>query len=92
MLMRGMLAHRLPAIGFVECARAGCMLAYGVDFPDLWHNAAAFVDRILESADPPELPVEQAAKFELVVNRATARALGVPIPRPILVRASETLE
>lgn len=86
------LEHRLPAIGSTECARSGCLLAYGADFPDLWHKAASFTDRILRGTKPADLPVQQAAKFDLVVNQKAARALGVTPPRSLLLRATETIE
>jgi putative ABC transport system substrate-binding protein len=72
--------YRLPTIGFVEYARAGGLLALGVDFPDLWRRAAGTVDRILKGAKPADIPIEQATKFELMVNMKTARSLGLTIP------------
>ena len=66
----------LPVIGFVEIADAGGLLAYGVDFPELWGRAASFVDKILRGAKPADLPVEQPVKFEVVVNLKTAKGPG----------------
>ena len=82
---------RLPTIGFVEYAKAGGLLAFGVNFPDLWRRAAGFVDKILRGAKPGDLPVEQPTRFEVIVNLKTAKALGVTIPQAILVRADEVI-
>lgn len=84
-------AERLPAIGFAEYAHAGGLLGYGVDFTLLWHRAAHFVDRILRGAKPGDLPVEQPARYELVVNLDAARALGITIPDALRVRADTVI-
>jgi putative ABC transport system substrate-binding protein len=84
--------YRLPTIGFVEYARAGGLLALGVDFPDLWRRAAGTVDRILKGAKPADIPIEQATKFELIVNMKTARSLGLTIPATVLFRAHHLIE
>ena len=84
--------HQLPTIGFVEYARAGGLLAFGANFPDLWRRAAVFVDKILKGAKPADLPVEQATKFEMVINLKTAKALGLTIPRSLLQRADQVIE
>ncbi|HSC63369.1 MAG TPA: ABC transporter substrate-binding protein [Caldimonas sp.] len=85
-------AHRLPAVYtsrlFVE---DGGFMAYGANLGDLLRRAAGYVDRILKGARPSELPVEQATKFELVIHRGTARALGVTIPRPVLLTADDVI-
>jgi putative ABC transport system substrate-binding protein len=83
---------RLPAIGFREFVEGGGLMAYAVDFPAIWRRAAIFVDKILKGAKPADLPVEQATKFELVVNLKTAKALGITIPPSILARADEVIE
>ncbi len=85
-------AHQLPTIGFVEYARAGGLLAFGVNFPDLWRRAAGLVDKILRGARPADLPVERAMKFELLINLRTAKALGLTIPPALLVRADQIIE
>ena len=83
---------RLPVIGSVEIADAGGLLAYGVNFPELWGRAASFVDKILRGAKPADLPVEQAMRFEIVVNLNTAKALGVTIPIPVRLRADRLID
>jgi putative ABC transport system substrate-binding protein len=75
-----------------EHAKAGGLLSYGPDRPELYRRAAAYIDKILKGASPAELPVEQASKFELVVNLRTARALGIEIPPSVLLRADEVIE
>lgn len=85
--------HRLPAIYLTrEFAEAGGLMSYGPNVADLWRRAADFVDKILKGAKPADLPVDQPTKFELVINRKTAKALGLTIPPSLLVRADEILE
>jgi len=83
---------RLPAVypdrDFVE---AGGLIAYGVNYPDMYFRFAGFVDKIFKGAKPAELPVEQPTKFELVVNLKSAKALGLSIPQSILLRADEVI-
>jgi putative tryptophan/tyrosine transport system substrate-binding protein len=78
-----------PAREFVE---AGGLIAYAVNYPDLYFRFASFVDKIFRGAKPSELPVEQPTKFELVINPKTAKTLGVTIPPTLLVRADELIE
>jgi putative ABC transport system substrate-binding protein len=73
-------------------ARDGGLLSYGVDQIDLFRRAASYVDRILRGAKPAELPVQLPTRFEMVVNRKTATALGLAIPPSILLRADEVIE
>ena len=84
--------HRIAAIGFKEVAEGGGLIGYGADIPTMWRRAATFVDKILKGARPGELPVEQAAKFDLIVNKKTANALGVKFPNSILVQATKVIE
>jgi putative ABC transport system substrate-binding protein len=84
--------HRLPSVGFREYADAGGLLAYGVNFPDVWRRAAGFADRIFKGARPSDLPVEQAGKFDTVVNLRTAKALRLTIHPKVLLRAETVIE
>jgi len=87
------LAHRLPATSMVRAfADAGGSIAYGPDFTSTVERLAILVSKILGGADPAELPVERPTKFHLVVNLKTAKALGITIPRSILLRADEVIE
>ena len=67
-------------------------MSYGYDIFANFRRAASYVDRILKGANPAELPVEQAARYELVVNLKTARELGLTIPPSILLRADDVIE
>ena len=88
-----MAANRLPAIySNRETVEAGGLIAYSTNFDDLLRQAAGYVDKILKGASPGELPVQQAATFELLVNLATAKTLGLTIPPVILARADEVVE
>jgi putative ABC transport system substrate-binding protein len=88
-----MAQHRLPAIyPFREFAEVGGLIAYSTNFDDLFRQAADYVDRILRGASPGELPVQQAATFELVINQRAAAALGLAIPPMLLARADEVIE
>jgi putative ABC transport system substrate-binding protein len=84
--------NRLPMIGEKPAAEAGALMAYAVDRYDLWFRTAFLVDKILKGTQPADLPIDQAAKFELVINLKTAKALGLEVPTSILLRATEVIE
>jgi putative ABC transport system substrate-binding protein len=86
------LQNRLPMIGEKPAVEAGALMAYGPDRYDLWFRTAFFVDKILKGTQPADLPIDQAAKFELIINLKTAKALGLTIPLPLLARADELIE
>jgi putative ABC transport system substrate-binding protein len=88
-----MALNRLPAIyPFREFAEVGGLIAYATNFDELFRQAADYVDKILNGTKPGDLPVQQAAKFELVINLRTANALGLPVPPVLLSRADEVIE
>jgi len=85
--------HRLPAIYLhTEHVHAGGLMAYGPNYHDLFRRAASYVDRVLKGTKPADLPVERSAKFELVINLKTAKALGLTIPPSLLLRADQVIE
>jgi putative tryptophan/tyrosine transport system substrate-binding protein len=86
------LQQRLPSCGWTDFAIDGGLMAFGVNFPDMFRRAAKFVDKILKGAKPSELPVERSTKFETIVNLKTAKALGLTVPQSILLRADEVIE
>ena len=84
--------QRLPAIYPArEYVEAGGLMSYGANFPDLYRRVAAYVEKILRGARPGDLPVEQPTRFELTLNLKTARALGLPIPQSVLIRADQVI-
>jgi putative ABC transport system substrate-binding protein len=85
-------AHRLASAGNKEFAEAGGLIGYGVNFYEIFRRAAYFVDKLLKGERPGELPVEQSARFDLLVNLSTAKALGITIPQSLLVRADEVIQ
>jgi putative ABC transport system substrate-binding protein len=86
------LQQRLPSIGWPDYALAGGLMAYGIDFVDLFRRAATLVDKILKGAKPADLPVERATRFHTIVNLKTAKALGLEVPPTMLARADEVIE
>jgi putative ABC transport system substrate-binding protein len=86
------LRHRLPSVGPLELAASGGLIAYGVDFSQQFRRAAVFVDKIIKGEKPGDIPIERANKFTTVVNIKTAKALGIEMPTPILLRADEVIE
>ena len=85
--------NNVPAVySYSYFARDGGLLSYGVDQLDTLRHAATYVDRILRGEKPGDLPVQFPTKFEMVVNRKTATALGLAIPPSILLRATEVVE
>ena len=85
--------YRLPAIypqdEFVE---AGGLMSYGADFNDLYRRAAVYVDKILKGAKPADLPVQQATKFEFVINLKAAKQIGLTVPPDVLARANKVIK
>ncbi len=87
------LRHRIPSMHFsADYVRAGGLVSYGTDLVAQFRRSAYFIARILNGAKPAELPVEQPARFEMAVNLATARSLGLNIPPSLLLRADEVIQ
>jgi putative tryptophan/tyrosine transport system substrate-binding protein len=85
-------SKRIPAVGYAAYADAGGLLAYGANREALYGRTGYFLDRIFKGAKPAEMPIEQAAKFDLVVNVKAARALGVAVPQLLLLRADRVID
>jgi ABC-type uncharacterized transport system substrate-binding protein len=86
-------SHRLPAIyPFRVFPMNGGLISYGLDFPELYQQAAVYVDRVLRGTKPAQLPVQAPTKFELVINLRAAKALGLTVPPNLLARADEVME
>ena len=85
--------HRLPAIySQKEYVEAGGLMSYGTDYADLYRRAAVYVDKILKGAKPGDLPVQQATKFEFVINLKAAKQIGITIPVRVLERANQVIK
>jgi putative tryptophan/tyrosine transport system substrate-binding protein len=88
-----MVEHRIPSISaYHECAVAGGLMAYMTSYYDIFRREATFIDKIFKGAKPGDLPVEQATKFEFVINLKTAKALGLDVPPSLLVHANRLIE
>ena len=85
--------HRLPSMSTqAQWVEVGGLISYAPSLPDLYRRAATYVDKILKGAKPADLPIEQPTKFELVINLKTAKALGLTMPRSLMLRADEVIE
>jgi putative ABC transport system substrate-binding protein len=80
---------RLLSIGAEDVPRAGGIIGYGVDFVAVFRRAGFFVDKILKGTKPADLPIERVSKFQFILNRKAAKALGFELPQSILLRADE---
>lgn len=84
---------RLPAIYFLRLfCDVGGLVSYGVNLNKIYAGAASYVDRILRGANPADLPVQAPTEFEFIINRNTARVLGLELPESLLARADEVIE
>jgi putative ABC transport system substrate-binding protein len=87
------ITNRLPAMNaYRELVEAGGLISFGPSYAVMHRQAATYVDKILKGAKPADMPVEQPAKFELVINLKSARALGITIPQSVLARADEVIQ
>ena len=85
--------YRLPAIYFQkEFVDEGGLMSYGADFDDLFRGAAVYVDKILKGAKPADLPVQQATKFEFVINLKAAKQIGLTLSPDFLARANQVIK
>jgi putative ABC transport system substrate-binding protein len=93
LLAKHMVEHRLPSIfAYHQGAVAGGLMAYMTSYYDIFRREATFIHKIFKGAKPGDLPVEQATKFEFVINLKTAKALGLEVPSSLLARANRLIE
>ncbi len=87
------LANRVPTLATNRSlAEAGGLMSYGQDLVEHYRRAAAYVDKLLKGAKPADLPIERSTKIEFVINLKTAKALGLAIPPPLLLRADDVIQ
>ena len=87
------LAHKMPTIhNAAEDVEAGGLMSFGTNYPELFRRAAFYVDKVLKGAKPGDLPIEHPTKLELVINMKTAKAIGVQIPKAMLLRADRVID
>ena len=79
-------------LAMTSVLRAGGLAAYGVNFPHIWRRGAVFVDKILKGSKPADLPIEQATRFEFIINLRTARSFGLDLSPLLVARADEVIE
>jgi putative tryptophan/tyrosine transport system substrate-binding protein len=91
-LAQAAIEQRLPSAGTREYAEAGGLIGYGTIDAELYRRAAYFVDRLLKGAKPADMPIERASRFELIINRKTATAIGIRVPQSVLLRADKVIE
>jgi putative tryptophan/tyrosine transport system substrate-binding protein len=85
--------YKFPAIYFqTEFVDEGGLMSYGVDYDDLYRRSAVYVDKILKGAKPADLPVQQASKFEFIINLKAAKQIGLTIPVNVLERANRVIK
>ena len=92
-ILDGAASYHFPAIyQWREHAEEGGLVSYGPSLTEVWRQTATVVGKVLKGAKPGDLPIEQPTKFELAVNMKTAKAIGVTIPRPVLLRADQVID
>jgi putative ABC transport system substrate-binding protein len=85
--------YRLPTVaGDSESAEAGLLMTYGPNYPQLYHRAATYVDKIFKGTKPADIPVERPIRFEFVINLDTAKKIGVTVPQSVLFRADKVIK